>query len=277
MYVTLEPCSHYGKTPPCADMIVQHGFKRVVVACVDTFSEVSGRGIERMRSAGVEVDVGVLEAEARELNKRFFTYHEQKRPFVTLKWAQTQDGFMDPLPEKRTEGVNWITQPATKKWVHQWRAQEQAILVGANTILNDDPQLNVRLLDAPSPIRFVIDPQCKTPSHAKVVNDGGATVLLTKELCYGFDLPQNVAQVCLPEFSLEAVLNVLYEKAILSVFVEGGAHTLKAFIQADLWDEARVLTGRSFFLEGLEAPKIKQQPLWRKELREDVLHYYRRK
>jgi diaminohydroxyphosphoribosylaminopyrimidine deaminase / 5-amino-6-(5-phosphoribosylamino)uracil reductase len=125
MYVTLEPCAHFGKTPPCADLIVKHKLKRVVVACLDTFSAVSGKGIERMRQAGIDVEVGVLGQEARELNKRFFTFHEQQRPFVLLKWAQTRDGFIDRLPEERVQGVNWITGPLTKQFVHQLRGENQ--------------------------------------------------------------------------------------------------------------------------------------------------------
>lgn len=275
MYVTLEPCSHHGKTPPCADMIVHNGFKRVVVACVDSFSEVSGRGIKCMVDAGILVDVGVLEEEARELNKRFFTFHEKKRPFVVLKWAQTQDGFMDRLPEERETGVNWITNPATKKWVHEWRSAEQAILVGVNTIINDDPQLNVRKIVAPSPLRFVIDPHGRIPQHAKVLNDGQPTFLLTKNYSYDFSLQENVTQICLASYTIQEVLNVLYSKNMLSVFVEGGKTTLDSFIEEHLWDEAKVLTGRSFFLAGITAPQLKKMPLWRTELGEDVLHYFR--
>tara|TARA_B100000508_G_scaffold118450_1_gene98654 strand:+ start:169128 stop:170183 length:1056 start_codon:yes stop_codon:yes gene_type:complete len=255
IYVTLEPCSHHGKTPPCADLIVKHQFKRVVIACVDSFAKVSGRGIKKMRDAGIKVEVGLLEKEAREVNKRFFTFHEKGRPYVILKWAQTADGFIDRSQEDRKEGINWITTPAVKPLVHRWRSEEQAILVGWKTINNDNPKLTVREISGPSPHRFIIDPNCRIPLGSHVVKDGGHTTLFVKKNDYT-SLPDHIEVIELNEYSVRIILSILKEKGIISLFVEGGASTLQAFINDGLWDEARVLSSDVKFGKGLEAPKI---------------------
>jgi diaminohydroxyphosphoribosylaminopyrimidine deaminase/5-amino-6-(5-phosphoribosylamino)uracil reductase len=273
IYVSLEPCSHFGKTPPCADLIVEHQFKRVVIACQDTFSEVSGEGIERIRNAEIQVDIGLLEEEAREVNKRFFTYHEKKRPYVILKWAQTKDGFMDRHPEDRSKGVNWITQPETKLFVHKWRSEEQAIMAGWKTVANDNPQLNVRSVAGKSPHRFVIDPGCNSPVDSKVFTDGNKTTVLVKQNRFK-NLPNNVEVAELENINPESVLEVVYSKQFLSVFIEGGPSTLKRFIQSDLWDEARVIEGDIYFKAGLEAPKINLQPTQTLKIGKDTLYYF---
>jgi len=275
IYVSLEPCSHFGKTPPCADLIVKHQFKRVVIACQDSFSEVSGKGIDRIRKAGIHVDVGLLEDEAREVNKRFFTYHDKKRPYVILKWAQTKDGFIDRHPEHRVKGVNWITQPETKLFVHKWRSQEQAIMVGWKTIANDNPQLNVRATTGNSPHRFVIDPGCNTPEHSKVFVDGNKTTILVKQNRFG-KLPENVEIVELESINSSSILDLIYSKRYLSVFIEGGKRTIEGFIKSDLWDEARVFEGDKWFQDGLTAPKINLQPYQSKKLGRDTLYYFKR-
>lgn len=275
IYVSLEPCSHFGKTPPCADLIVEHNFKRVVIACRDTFSEVSGKGIERLRNAGIQVDVGLLEEEARELNKRFFTYHEDKRPYVVLKWAQTKDGFMDRHPEERKKGVNWITQTETKLYVHKWRSDEQAILVGWKTVHNDNPQLNVRAISGKSPHRFIIDPGSNIPVESKVLTDGNKTTVIVKQNRFE-NLPSNVEVVELDEITPSSILDVIYSEQFLSVFIEGGANTLTSFIHSDLWDEARVFEGDVYFKIGLEAPKLDLQPSQTLKLGKDTLNYYNR-
>lgn len=275
IYVSLEPCSHFGKTPPCADLIIRHQFKRIVIACQDTFSKVSGKGIERIKNAGIRVDVGLLEKEAREVNKRFFTYHERKRPYVILKWAQTKDGFMDRHHEDREKGINWITQPETKLFVHKWRSEEQAIFVGWKTIANDNPQLNVRAISGKSPHRFVIDPECNTPENSVVFTDGNKTTILVKQNRFK-KLPESVEIVELESINPASILEVIYSKQFLSVFIEGGASTLKRFIESNLWDEARVFDGEISFKRGLAAPKINLQPYQTKKLGKDTLYYFNR-
>jgi diaminohydroxyphosphoribosylaminopyrimidine deaminase/5-amino-6-(5-phosphoribosylamino)uracil reductase len=180
LYVNLEPCAHFGKTPPCANLIVEHNIPRVVIGCVDSYSEVSGKGIEKLRNAGIEVTVGILENESLELNKRFFTFHNKKRPYVILKWAETQDGFIDvdrPLDKSRdTTADNWITSPLSKQLVHKWRSEEAAIMVGTTTVLNDNPQLNVREWKGKNPTRIVIDLQDRLPQTLHVFDKSIPTV-----------------------------------------------------------------------------------------------------
>lgn len=255
IYVTLEPCAHFGKTPPCSDLLIKHSFSRVVIGCVDTFAKVSGKGIKKMKSAGIQVDVGLLENEARVLNKRFFTFHEKNRPYVILKWAQTEDGFIDRLPIDRKNGVNWITNPEVKPTVHKWRSEEQAIMVGWKTIKNDDPSLTVREYEGPSPHRFILDPDCKTPESSKVMNDGLPTTLFVKSNNFS-KLADSVKIIELEQFDSHTILAELHQRNIISVFIEGGANTLQHFIDSNLWDEARILVGNTKFKKGLPAPEI---------------------
>lgn len=256
IYVTLEPCAHFGKTPPCADLIVFHQFKRVVVACIDTFSKVAGNGIKRIRKAGIEVQIGVLEKEARFLNRRFFTYHEKKRPYIILKWAETQDGFIDKKREPHEKGINWITQPETQNLVHKWRGEEQAILVGVNTVNNDNPRLTLREFKiGKNPIRIVLDPKNRIDPASEVVNDGQPTLHFTQ----GENQVQeqkNYARIQIDPFQLGKVLQEIYNQNITSVLIEGGKYTLEQFIQENYWDEARILQGESIFSSGLKAPSI---------------------
>jgi len=276
IYVTLEPCAHFGKTPPCADLIVQNKFKRVVIACLDTFSEVAGRGIERIRAAGITVDIGVLEEEARWLNRRFFTYHEKKRPYVILKWAETRDGFLDRLPEEREKGINWITQPSIKLFVHKWRSEGQAIMVGWKTINNDDPQLNVRKIAGKSPHRFVIDPDGNSNIKASVFQDGEPTTIISRKSEIK-DLPAHVELIALDEMTSVKILSVLFEKNILSVFIEGGAETHSHFIREELWDEAYQIIGSSTFGNGIKAPTLTNKILISNEtIGKDIIqHFYK--
>lgn len=181
IYVTLEPCAHFGKTPPCSDLIVEMGIPKVVIGCVDSFSEVAGKSIEKLKKAGAEVIVGVLEEECRDLNKRFFTFHEKKRPYVILKWAQTKDGFIDKLPEdKDRKGGVAISGPEAKRLVHTWRAEEQAILVGKNTVLNDNPSLTVREIEGPNPVRIILDSNGSLSKDYKVFDGEVRTIVLGK-------------------------------------------------------------------------------------------------
>lgn len=234
IYVSLEPCAHYGKTPPCADLIIKNQIPKVVISCVDTFSEVAGKGIQRLNDAGVEVITGILEREGRELNKRFFCFHEKKRPYITLKWAQTSDGFIDKLRTPGETGVNWISSAQSKQLVHKWRTEEMGILVGYNTWINDQPTLNVREWSGPDPKRIV---WYSKPASSKPANLTLDDLFITGDI--------------------HTLLNECYLKGIQSILVEGGAKTIDQFLSTDLWDEARVFTGQTFFTAGLEAPEIK--------------------
>lgn len=273
IYVTLEPCSHFGKTPPCADLLVKHRFKRVVIAQIDPFAEVSGRGIERLRNAGIQVDCGILEEAAKELNKRFLTFHTKKRPFVTLKWAQTRDGFIDrDRSETNAKGIQWISQPETQVYTHHLRSTEQAILVGWKTVENDNPSLTTRAFHGKNPLRIVIDPQLKAPKNSRLFTDGQPTLVLnlleTKE-------ENHLRFIRLDNLDPESILHLLHQLHISSVIIEGGANTLSRFIESGLWDEALVISGSGTFQSGLKAPGIAQTPVKSILSGKDTLHYFR--
>lgn len=252
IYVSLEPCAHFGKTPPCADLIVKHRFKRVVIACTDTFSEVSGKGIQRIKEAGIEVTVGVLEKEARDLNKRFFTFHEKKRPYVILKWAQSKDGFIDIDRSEGETGIHWITQKDTKQLVHKWRSEEPAILVGKQTVLQDNPSLTVREWSGKNPIRIILDSNAEV-SNGTLLEDDVPTYILNTVIN---KVEGNKKWVQLPNMEIKTILSVLYSLDIQSVIIEGGQHVLTSFIKSNSWDEARILTGTKDIRKGLLAPKV---------------------
>lgn len=277
LYVNLEPCAHYGKTPPCSLLIRQNKIPHVVVGCADSFSEVSGRGIEMLRSAGVDVRVGVLEAESRELNRRFFTFHEQKRPFIILKWAETRDGFLDIdrtlLEEARP---TWITDDWARRMVHKWRSIEPSILVGTLTAIKDNPSLTVRDWSGRNPLRLVLDRFGKLPRTLTLFNGKTATLVFSEE---GTPVADNVETVFLrpDENPLVAILQELYRRDIQSVMVEGGGILLNAFTDAGLWDEARVFVGEKWFVSGIEAPKIKEKPVSREIFGNSRLFIYRNK
>lgn len=255
LFVTLEPCSHYGKTPPCSDLIIQHKIPKVVIACKDIFAKVDGSGIQKLKKAGIDVSLGLMEKEAIELNKRFFTFHSKKRPFVILKWAETKDGFIDKKRDTDNTGVNWITQPETQTIVHRLRAEEHGILVGANTIINDNPSLNVRRIKGTSPIRIVLDPKCRVPSSSNVISDGNSTILFCRKNNYTFNFP-NVKVMELKDFKLDLILDKLHKHGILSILVEGGQKTINHFIENNIWNEIHQFIGQNSFREGLVAPKI---------------------
>lgn len=256
IYVCLEPCAHFGKTPPCADLIVSKQFKRVVVGCVDSFSKVSGKGIEKIQQAGIETTIGVLEKESRFLNRRFFTFHEKKRPYIILKWAQTADGFIDKLREekKSDKGVR-ITDEVCQKLVHTWRSQEQAILVGTTTALCDNPSLTTRLVEGKNPLRIVWDLHDTVAENACLKDKSTETIVFTRLEKESSENLEYV-QVWATENVLKKTLDVLYQKGIQSLIVEGGAKTLQTFIDADLWDEARVFTTKEKFGKGIASPNF---------------------
>lgn len=277
IYVSLEPCSHVGKTPPCANLIVEKGIKNVVIGIVDSNSKVSGRGVKLLKDHGCNVKVGVLEGECYELNKRFFTYHNKKRPFIVLKWAETKDGFIDKLRTETDENSpNWISNEYSQQLVHKMRAEEQSILVGTTTALNDNPSLTVRSWSGHDPIRIVIDKTSKIPNDYNLLNGKVKTIVFSNEkhiadssenvIYESIDFNKNVpGQIC----------DVLYKGEIQSVIIEGGKQTLISFINANLWDEAFVFVGDVLFKNGLEAPKLKKVPFEIQKISNDTLTIYR--
>lgn len=263
IYVSLEPCSHFGKTPPCCDLIIENKIPNVVIGTVDSNIKVAGNGIKRLKEAGANVIVGILEKECQKLNLRFFTFHEKKRPYIILKWAQTQDGFIAPSEKKEQKPV-WITNSYSRQLVHKWRAEEQAILVGTQTVIDDNPQLNTRDWEGNNPIRVVIDQNNRIPKTANVFDNQVKTIVFSKNkamltseniICEAIDFQQNIAQ---------QILERLYQHQIQSIIIEGGAKTLQTFIDANLWDEARVFIGNSQFGNGIKAP-ILNKALTKKE------------
>lgn len=272
LYVNLEPCAHHGKTPPCADLIIEKKIKKVVIGCMDSYSEVAGKGIEKLRQAGIEVIVGVLEKDSRFINRRFFTFHEKKRPYVILKWAQSTDHFIDIERASGEKGTYWITGPETKKTVHRWRSEEAAILVGKNTIANDNPQLTVREVKGHSPVRVIIDQKLRLDYGAYKVGDRTTpTIILSEKVIHSGD---NLKFVQPASFSVGNILNALHQLEIQSVLVEGGKETLQRFIDSGLWDEVRVLTGTTELKKGLPAPVLNVQPRQVSKIGEDHLNIY---
>ncbi|GGD37169.1 bifunctional diaminohydroxyphosphoribosylaminopyrimidine deaminase/5-amino-6-(5-phosphoribosylamino)uracil reductase RibD [Muriicola marianensis] len=278
LYVSLEPCSHYGKTPPCADLIISHGIPRVVIGLRDPHDKVDGKGIEKLLAAGVEVTCPVLEMECREDHRRFLTFQEKGRPYVLLKWAESADGYIAPKSDIREKEPKpyWITNRYSRQMVHQWRTEEQAILVGTTTAMMDNPELTPRTWVGKAPLRVVIDRKLKIPGNYHIYDNKAKTLILTEEgpgpettpgveystLDFSENLPK---QIC----------NRLYDRQVQSVIVEGGAKTLKSFIEAGLWDEARIFKGPGSLGSGLKAPAIKGKELSREQIGNDLLRILR--
>ena len=251
LYVNLEPCSHHGRTPPCADLLIQRKVRQVVIAHTDPFPEVAGRGVDRLRQAGITVTTGVLEEQARWLNRRFLTSVEEQRPYIVLKWARSRDGLLDRHPREE-RGVQRISGPASDVLVHRWRSEEQAILVGSNTALQDDPQFTVRLVHGPSPLRIILDRHGRVPSRSKVFDQSAPTLLFTTEHRNDVSVEQHLLSS--DDDPIDEVLRVLQSRRIRSLLVEGGAQLLQHFLTRGLWDEARVITGNVLLGQGTPAP-----------------------
>ena len=260
LYVNLEPCSHYGKTPPCADLIVSSGIPRVVIGTLDPNPKVAGRGVEILRKAGVEVVVGVLEVECRELNKRFFIFQEQKRPYVLLKWAQTQDGFMDRVRTTVTEPPLQISNNITRQLTHKMRSENQSILVGANTVLLDNPSLTVRNWSGKSPVRIGIDRQRRIPDDFNLLDGSISTIIFTEKDEVN-KLHVEFVKIDFSTNSVKNILNEIYKRNIHSVLVEGGPTILNSFIESGLWDEANIEIAPLRIAEGIAAPVLQIQPI----------------
>ena len=264
LYVTLEPCSHFGKTPPCSDLIIKHGIPHVVIGTMDSHSKVSGKGIDKLKAAGCKVTLGVMEAACKEHHKRFFTFHNKKRPYIILKWAETQDGFIAPKTRKEQRPV-WITNPYSRQLVHKWRAEEQAILVGTKTVLEDNPGLTVRDWTGKHPVRVVLDRALKLPKHFQIFNNEAETLIISeKEIDFSNQVAKQLA-------------DYLHQKDIQSIIVEGGRETLQTFINENLWDEARVFIGNTNFKQGVKAPHISGKIISETIIDTDVLKIHTNK
>jgi len=243
IYVSLEPCSHFGKTPPCCDLIIAHKIPNVVIGTIDPFAKVAGNGIKKLIEAGKNVTVGVLEDECNELNKRFFTFHNKKRPYIILKWAESLDGFIAPKSKENQKPV-WITNEYSRQLVHKWRSEEQAILVGTNTVIDDNPSLTTRDWSGNHPIRIVLDQNNRIPKESHIFDNQAKTILLSNnEIDYSKNIGAQIAEY-------------LFSMNVQSVIIEGGRQTLQTFIDDNIWDEARVFKGGSSFKTGTKAPII---------------------
>ncbi|MBO3699363.1 bifunctional diaminohydroxyphosphoribosylaminopyrimidine deaminase/5-amino-6-(5-phosphoribosylamino)uracil reductase RibD [Fabibacter sp. E12] len=267
-YVTLEPCAHHGKTPPCADLLVSKGVKRVVVGAVDSNPLVGGKGIARMIDAGIDVSDGLLAEESRALNRRFFTFIEKKRPYVILKWAQTADGFV----ARENYDSKWISGEASRNMVHQWRAEEDAIMVGTRTAQYDDPQLNVRNWNGDDPVRVVIDKNLTLSSELKLFDGQQRTLVYNAQKSQS---AHNLEYINVGEENyLTFILKDLYDRKIQSIIIEGGSALLSSFIEQGLWDEARIFTANMEFEKGIAAPIVEGQMLDSLQIGNDNLSIY---
>ncbi len=273
LYVSLEPCVHFGKTPPCVDLIIETKIPAVVIGCKDSFEKVKGRGIEKLKAAGIKVTIGILENECLALNKRFFTFYEQHRPYIILKWAQTNDGIVGSIGNERL----FISNEKTNQLVHQWRTEEAAILVGTNTALLDDPSLTARLWPGNQPVRLVIDSVLKLPLHLNLFDGKTNTIVFNhiKQLEKG-----NLVYHRLKKENdlLPQIMTTLFNLNLQSVIVEGGAKLLQSFINAKLWDEARVITNTNMQIgDGVAAPVLKNEILVLEQLKEnDHIAFFKR-
>jgi diaminohydroxyphosphoribosylaminopyrimidine deaminase/5-amino-6-(5-phosphoribosylamino)uracil reductase len=297
IYVTLEPCSHFGNTPPCADAIVKFKIPKVVIGTMDVHNKVAGKGIEKLIKSGCEVIVGVLEKECKEHHKRFFTFHTKQRPYIILKWAETTDGFIAPKRKRQQKPV-WITNEISRQLVHKWRAEEQAILVGTNTVIEDNPSLTVRDWIGKNPVRVVLDRNMKLLKDHSIFDDSTETILISSmdnvvdsnidarnrntdmynseiEADYSKNWKLEFIDWSLKQHIADQICKVLHKKQINSVIIEGGSRTLQTFIDENLWDEARVFTGNSMFIDGVKAPKVYGKLISENKILKDTLKIYR--
>ena len=260
IYVSLEPCSHFGKTPPCCDLIIANQIPNVVVGTVDPNEKVAGKGILKLIEAGANVTVGVLEDECNELNKRFFTFHQKKRPYIILKWAESQDGFL--APEKTISQDRkpiWITNTYSRQLVHKWRTEEQAILVGTQTVIDDNPKLNARDWSGNNPVRVVIDRENKIDQNSFIFDDTVKTIIFSNENKKTSTANTQFEVIDFSKNIIPEILDVLYKNQIQSIIIEGGRQTLQSFIDENIWDEARIFVGKPSFGNGTKAPIISRK------------------
>lgn len=255
IYVNLEPCSHHGKTPPCSDLIVKHKIPNVVVGTIDTNIEIGGKGIAKLKNSGAKAITGILEDKCRKINSRFFTFHEKKRPYIILKWAESKDGFIDiDRKDNEKKGV-WLTNETCRVLVHKWRAEEASILIGKNTALLDNPSLNIRSWYGKDPVRIIIDKDASLPANLKIFDNS------IKTICYTNNPNQDMQNIIFQNIdftsnSIQNILQDLYTRNISSVFVEGGTKTINQFINVNLWDEARIFIGDKTLVNGIKGPTL---------------------
>ncbi|EPR70645.1 Diaminohydroxyphosphoribosylaminopyrimidine deaminase [Winogradskyella psychrotolerans RS-3] len=292
LYVTLEPCSHFGKTPPCSDLIVKHNIPNVVIGCIDDNPEVAGKGIAKLKASGCQVTVGVLEKECKTLHKRFFTFYNKKRPYIILKWAETRDGFIAPVAKDEKKPV-WITNTYSRQLVHKWRAEEQAVLVGTNTVIEDNPSLTTRDWTGENPIRVVLDRNLKLDKSYSVFNDEAENIIfhgendlfpkvdenqkgwaISRPLQRGYNAAYAQIDWNSKTSIAKQICDALFKFQINSIIIEGGAKTLQTFIDEELWDEARVFTGTVEFKDGTKAPEFKGKFISESKIKNDLLKIY---
>lgn len=269
MYVSLEPCAHFGKTPPCADLIIRYNIPKVVIGCRDSFDEVNGKGIDKLKAAGIEVVLGVLQNECLELNRRFFTYHSQQRPYVILKWAQTASKKIGTK-----DGRLLISGELSNRLVHKWRSEEAAILVGTQTAAADDPALTNRYWPGPSPIRVVLDRQLKLDAGLQLFDGSVRTIVLND--IRSSEGQTSYWQLVAGENLAERIVSTLHKAAIQSVLIEGGLQTLTTFIEAGCWDEIRIIENTRLIAGDISAPELPACDLAEElTMDEDVIRIYR--
>lgn len=269
IYVSLEPCSHFGKTPPCANLIIEKGIKNIIIGSMDPNPKVAGNGIKLLKEHGCNVVERILEKECKELNKRFFTFFKKQRPYIILKWAETSDGFISPKSKIEKRPV-WITNKNSRQLVHKWRTEESSILIGTNTAIEDNPSLTTRDWNGNSPIRLVIDKNLRIPLEANVFDLKAKTIIITElkkvnktNLIYELiDFSENIAA---------QIIKLIYRYKIQSLIVEGGAKTLQTFIDKNLWDEARIFKGIPLFKEGTKAPLLNGNLVSETKIKQDTL------
>lgn len=269
LYVSLEPCAHQGKTPPCSALIIRHKIHKVVIACEDPFPAVQGGGIQQLRDAGIQVELGMLENQAKFINRRFFTQIQKQRPYIILKWAETRNGYFAPF-----EGQQWISGPEAGLLNHRWRTEEDAILVGTRTVLNDNPQLTPRLWEGPAPIRMVLDRHLEIPDHYHIFNQEHQTIVFTEKYRKN---AENIRYISLENFDFYLAQTLAFQCYLLdiqSLIVEGGRKTLDLFLEAGIADEIRVFRSADVWEEGISAPEINKTPDFTTSLGKDTLELY---
>jgi diaminohydroxyphosphoribosylaminopyrimidine deaminase/5-amino-6-(5-phosphoribosylamino)uracil reductase len=276
LYVNLEPCSHHGRTPPCADLIVESGLKTVVIGTIDANRKVGGKGVLHLKNKGCNVIVGVLENECFALNKRFFTFHNKKRPYIILKWAVTEDGFIDRIRNDNSAvEPNWISNKYSQQQSHKMRSIEQAILVGTTTALHDNPRLNVRNWKGLNPLRLVLDKTQKIPTDYSLMNGPEKTLVFTERSVKNkYNENVKLIEIDFCKNVPKQICEVLYRYEIQSVIIEGGAQTLQSFIDVNLWDEAYVFVGNKIFEKGLKSPELSKEPTEILKISNDTLRIY---
>ncbi len=268
LYVSLEPCSHFGKTPPCADLIIKNKIPKVIIGCRDSFEKVDGSGIEKLQAAGVEVVVGIMEAECLALNKRFFIFHKEKRPYIILKWAQTSNG---KIAAENAASLK-ISNDFTNRLVHKWRGEEAAILIGTNTALQDNPLLTTRLWAGKNPVRILLDYDLKIPLHNEIFNDHSKTIIINKK--ENKIIGSN--HFFKTDVDLKSLMSILYNENLTSIIIEGGAKTLQLFIDTGYWDETRIIKNKTMEVPlGIDGPQLTQGLLFKTEkIFSDDIYYY---